>query len=224
MKKALPPHGKLSKESKVCIQECVSEFISFVTSQAVDRCKIEKRKTLNGEDILWSMYSLGFENYSETLKIYLAKYRNFEQEEAERRPVKRRRNRKTQKIDPKIESYDSEGFNSEDLSPGTSEPIISPEESTRINRPPGSSSSNSNANIDIQPDNDDDFKYALNDPSFQNYNFHQRNPSVNNYLLISPEKYINTFDNNTRRSQGSRQSEIDNDLLNFDEMVNRNSQ
>ncbi|CCE88927.1 Piso0_001719 [Millerozyma farinosa CBS 7064] len=75
MKKALPQHAKLSKESKECIQECVSEFISFITSQAADRCKLEKRRTLNGEDLLWAMYTLGFENYSETLKIYLAKYR-----------------------------------------------------------------------------------------------------------------------------------------------------
>ena len=75
MKKALPERAKLSKESKECVQECVSEFISFITSQAADKCKLEKRKTLNGEDILWAMYTLGFENYSETLKIYLAKYR-----------------------------------------------------------------------------------------------------------------------------------------------------
>lgn len=75
MKAALPSHAKLSKESKECIQECVSEFISFITSQASDRCLRENRKTLNGEDVLWAMYTLGFENYSETLKIYLAKYR-----------------------------------------------------------------------------------------------------------------------------------------------------
>ena len=35
----------------------------------------EKRKTINGEDILWAMNSLGFENYVEPLKIYLQKYR-----------------------------------------------------------------------------------------------------------------------------------------------------
>lgn len=75
MKKALPTRAKLSKESRECIQECVSEFISFITSQAADRCKLEKRKTLNGEDVLWSMSTLGFESYAETLKIYLAKYR-----------------------------------------------------------------------------------------------------------------------------------------------------
>ncbi|ODV98009.1 hypothetical protein PACTADRAFT_36794, partial [Pachysolen tannophilus NRRL Y-2460] len=75
MRNALPPHGKLSKEAKETAQECVSEFISFITSQAAEKCLLEKRKTLNGEDILFSMYTLGFENYAETLKIYLAKYR-----------------------------------------------------------------------------------------------------------------------------------------------------
>lgn len=42
---------------------------------ASDRCQQEKRKTINGEDILWAMQSLGFENYTEALKIYLHKYR-----------------------------------------------------------------------------------------------------------------------------------------------------
>lgn len=91
MKLALPPHAKLSKESKECVQECVSEFISFITSQAADKSKLEKRKTLNGEDMLWAMFTLGFEHYAETLKIYLAKYRQFEQIEAERRLSGRRR-------------------------------------------------------------------------------------------------------------------------------------
>lgn len=99
MKKALPEHAKLSKESKECIQECVSEFISFITSQAADRCLVEKRKTLNGEDILWAMYTLGFENYSETLKIYLAKYRQYEQEQLSLKPPRKKiRKRKTKKF------------------------------------------------------------------------------------------------------------------------------
>lgn len=42
---------------------------------ASEKCHQEKRKTVNGEDILFAMTSLGFENYSEALKIYLAKYR-----------------------------------------------------------------------------------------------------------------------------------------------------
>ncbi|RGB37981.1 histone-fold-containing protein [Rhizophagus diaphanus] len=68
MKRALPENAKIAKEAKECVQECVSEFIS-------DRCQQEKRKTINGEDILWAMQSLGFENYADALKIYLAKYR-----------------------------------------------------------------------------------------------------------------------------------------------------
>lgn len=56
-------------------QECVSEFICFITSEASDKCQLEKRKTINGEDILWAMSTLGFDKYVDPLKIYLAKYR-----------------------------------------------------------------------------------------------------------------------------------------------------
>lgn len=75
MKSALPDNAKIAKEAKECMQECVSEFISFITSEASEKCQQEKRKTVNGEDILFAMTSLGFENYSEALKIYLARYR-----------------------------------------------------------------------------------------------------------------------------------------------------
>lgn len=78
MKKALSPNAKLSKEARECVQECALEFISFVTSQAMDKCLLEKRKTLNGEDILYALHSLGFEHYLELLKIYLVKYRHLE--------------------------------------------------------------------------------------------------------------------------------------------------
>ncbi|GAW16041.1 hypothetical protein ANO14919_054630 [Xylariales sp. No.14919] len=75
MKLALPENAKIAKEAKECMQECVSEFISFITSEASEKCHQEKRKTVNGEDILFAMTSLGFENYAEALKIYLTKYR-----------------------------------------------------------------------------------------------------------------------------------------------------
>ena len=42
-------------------QMCVSEFISFITSEASDKCVHEKRKTINGDDILFAMTSLGFD-------------------------------------------------------------------------------------------------------------------------------------------------------------------
>lgn len=43
--------------------------------RASDKCQKEKRKTINGDDLLWAMATLGFEDYIEPLKIYLARYR-----------------------------------------------------------------------------------------------------------------------------------------------------
>ncbi|WMV59809.1 hypothetical protein MTR67_053194 [Solanum verrucosum] len=80
MKKALPANAKISKDAKETVQECVSEFISFITGEASDKCQREKRKTINGDDLLWAMTTLGFEEYVEPLKIYLAKYREMEGE------------------------------------------------------------------------------------------------------------------------------------------------
>ncbi|KAL7136581.1 hypothetical protein ABFS83_10G040000 [Erythranthe nasuta] len=78
MKKALPANGKIAKDAKETVQECVSEFISFVTSEASDKCQREKRKTINGDDLLWAMATLGFEDYIDPLKVYLARYREME--------------------------------------------------------------------------------------------------------------------------------------------------
>ncbi|KAG6807605.1 hypothetical protein H0H92_006908 [Tricholoma furcatifolium] len=75
MKASVPSTAKIAKDAKECVQECVSEFISFITSEAAEKCQMEKRKTIGGEDILYAMTTLGFENYSETLKIHLSKLR-----------------------------------------------------------------------------------------------------------------------------------------------------
>ena len=68
MKRALPENAKMSKEAKTAVQECVSEFIGFITSEASDRCALrsgpaatahcvcavrlheDKRKTITGDD------------------------------------------------------------------------------------------------------------------------------------------------------------------------------
>lgn len=80
MKKVIPGNGKISKDAKETVQECVSEFISFVTGEASDKCQREKRKTINGEDILYAITILGFEDYAGPLKLYLNKYRELEGE------------------------------------------------------------------------------------------------------------------------------------------------
>ncbi|KAL6840815.1 hypothetical protein ACP4OV_029341 [Aristida adscensionis] len=82
MKRSLPANAKISKEAKETVQECVSEFISFVTGEASDKCQREKRKTINGDDLLWAMTTLGFEAYVAPLKSYLNRYREAEGEKA----------------------------------------------------------------------------------------------------------------------------------------------
>ncbi|KAG8365151.1 hypothetical protein BUALT_Bualt18G0074500 [Buddleja alternifolia] len=82
MKKALPANAKISKDAKETVQECVSEFISFVTGEASDKCQREKRKTINGDDLLWAMTTLGFEEYVEPLKVYLQRFRDLEGEKS----------------------------------------------------------------------------------------------------------------------------------------------
>ncbi|XP_051128702.1 nuclear transcription factor Y subunit B-1-like [Andrographis paniculata] len=78
MRKILPPHAKISDDAKETIQECVSEYISFITGEANDRCQREQRKTITAEDILWAMSKLGFDDYVEPLTLYLHRYREFD--------------------------------------------------------------------------------------------------------------------------------------------------
>ncbi|XP_042040642.1 nuclear transcription factor Y subunit B-1-like isoform X2 [Salvia splendens] len=84
MKKTLPANAKISKEAKESVQECVSEFISFVTGEASDKCLREKRKTVNGDDLLWAMTTLGFDDYVVPLKDYLSTYRESDGETREK--------------------------------------------------------------------------------------------------------------------------------------------
>ncbi|XP_062230579.1 nuclear transcription factor Y subunit B-1-like [Phragmites australis] len=82
MKQILPPNAKISKEAKETMQECVSEFISFVTGEASDKCHKEKRKTVNGDDVCWAFGALGFDDYIDPMRRYLHKYRELEGDRA----------------------------------------------------------------------------------------------------------------------------------------------
>ncbi|GAA5992666.1 hypothetical protein JCM5350_002534 [Sporobolomyces pararoseus] len=84
MKKCLPDTTKVSKDAKECVQECTSEFISFITSEAAERCQLEKRKTINGEDILFALHALGFDEYGVVMKVYLSKYREHQRSTGKR--------------------------------------------------------------------------------------------------------------------------------------------
>lgn len=80
MRRILPSHAKISDDAKETIQECVSEYISFITGEANERCQREQRKTVTAEDVLWAMGKLGFDDYVEPLTAYLNRYREAENE------------------------------------------------------------------------------------------------------------------------------------------------
>jgi len=75
MKSALPENAKISKDAKEIIQESVSEFISFITSEACTKCIGDKWKTISGEDVLHSLNILGYEKYIPALNDYMTKYK-----------------------------------------------------------------------------------------------------------------------------------------------------
>ena len=52
---------KVSKEARETVQECVTEFLLFITSEASEICSDCKRSTIQGEDIIKAMQKLGFD-------------------------------------------------------------------------------------------------------------------------------------------------------------------
>ncbi|CEM03312.1 unnamed protein product [Vitrella brassicaformis CCMP3155] len=82
MKRILPTNAKIAKDAKETMQECVTEFIAFITSEASEKCLLEKRKTLGGDDIINALGNLGFEKYQEPLRKYLDRYREHAPAEA----------------------------------------------------------------------------------------------------------------------------------------------
>ncbi|KAL2943269.1 Nuclear transcription factor Y subunit B-9 [Bienertia sinuspersici] len=78
MRRALPSHAKVADESKVMMQECVSKFINFITSEANESCQLEHRKTITAEDVIRAMSRLGFDHYVQPLSMYLQKHRENE--------------------------------------------------------------------------------------------------------------------------------------------------
>lgn len=75
MKLSIPASSKIARDAKDCVQDSVCEFIAFLTSEAADRCLDEKRKTINGDDVLYAMRTLGFDDYEAVCNVWLSRYR-----------------------------------------------------------------------------------------------------------------------------------------------------
>ncbi|XP_031281361.1 uncharacterized protein LOC116139865 [Pistacia vera] len=73
------PNAKIPRKLKILSKNVFPSSLAS-SGEASDKCQREKRKTINGDDLLWAMTTLGFENYVGTLKTYLNKYRETEGE------------------------------------------------------------------------------------------------------------------------------------------------
>ena len=110
MKEALPeqdPAPKIAKDSRETMQECVSDFISFITSEASDKCQADKRKTINGHDLIFALKQLGFERYLENLELYYKKYEDCKKLCEEQQQAKKKEDHDRENID-KDENEDQE--------------------------------------------------------------------------------------------------------------------
>ncbi|KAG8386003.1 hypothetical protein BUALT_Bualt03G0103800 [Buddleja alternifolia] len=76
MHHVLRANAKIDDDAKETFQKCVSEFISFITSEANKRCHGDYRKTITPEDVLSAMRTLGFNDYIEPLTIFLNTYQS----------------------------------------------------------------------------------------------------------------------------------------------------
>ncbi|XP_057765419.1 nuclear transcription factor Y subunit B-6-like [Salvia miltiorrhiza] len=84
MRRILPSQAKVADDAKETIQECVTEFMSYITSEANARCHSECRKTITAEDVVGAMGALGFHDYVYPLTLFLHNYRA---QDPHRRPM-----------------------------------------------------------------------------------------------------------------------------------------
>lgn len=71
MKLSIPGSAKISRDSKILMQQISKDFIGCISSQAGEICTSNKRRVLNGEDIINALSSFGFGDYTGTLINYL---------------------------------------------------------------------------------------------------------------------------------------------------------
>ncbi len=64
---------KITKEAKEFVQECVSEYILFLTGESVEKCHGDNRKTITGGDIISTTGEVGFEDYEPYLRAFFAR-------------------------------------------------------------------------------------------------------------------------------------------------------
>jgi len=66
---------KIAKKGVETVQEIVTEFILFVTSEACDLARDENRGTIRGDDVLKALQKLGFDAYYNEVYRYNERYK-----------------------------------------------------------------------------------------------------------------------------------------------------
>mmetsp|Transcript_4561 Transcript_4561/g.7683 ORF Transcript_4561/g.7683 Transcript_4561/m.7683 type:complete len:216 (-) Transcript_4561:156-803(-) len=72
MQRALPASVKIARDARCFMQEALSEFICFVTSEVNDLCLENERKAMLGEDFLTAMNNLDFAEFVEPMTAMLS--------------------------------------------------------------------------------------------------------------------------------------------------------
>jgi len=96
----LPPI-KLSDDAVALMQECATEFMLFLTSEARDHAALENPRkkasacSISGANVLDSLYNLGFSPYAKVLEVYNVKIKRM-QDSAAQKKLERKLERKQQ--------------------------------------------------------------------------------------------------------------------------------
>ena len=64
---------RIDKEVVELMQEMVTEFVCFVTSDMAEEVNRDRRVSLKGQDLIESLHKLGFTQIAEILEIMLPK-------------------------------------------------------------------------------------------------------------------------------------------------------
>ena len=76
MRHKLPENVKISREAKEVVQQCLYEFIGFLTSIMSETLIEDQRKTITGEDLIQTTAANGYDDFIPQLRVFLNSYRH----------------------------------------------------------------------------------------------------------------------------------------------------
>jgi histone H3/H4 len=71
MRAAIPAEAKIGRDAREASQDCASEFVAFVASEASDACMAAGRRIMTGRDVVDAVVRLGFDRQAGPLEAFL---------------------------------------------------------------------------------------------------------------------------------------------------------